>query len=123
MQVRHVDSIPVLDLPGLRHQTLASQAGGIQAFEVWQQSLAPGSATPLHRHDCEEVVVFTGGKGIMHHAGTETPCAAGTVLLCQPNELHQIVNTGAEPLTLYGILSGSPVPVVDAEGREIPLPW
>ena len=123
MQVRHVDSIPVLDLPGLRHQTLASQAGGIQAFEVWQQSLAPGSATPLHRHDCEEVVVFTGGKGIMHHAGTETPCAAGTVLLCQPNELHQIVNTGGEPLTLYGILSGSPVPVVDAEGREIPLPW
>ncbi|MBQ5939474.1 MULTISPECIES: cupin domain-containing protein [unclassified Massilia] len=123
MQVRHVDSIPVFALPGIRHQTLASQAGGIQAFEVWQQTLAPGSATPLHRHDCEEVVVFTGGEGIMHHAGTETPCAAGTVLLCQPNELHQIVNTGGEPLTLYGILSGSPVPVVDAEGREIPLPW
>ena len=123
MQVRHVDSIPVTELPGLRHQTLASRAGGIHAFEVWQQSLAPGSATPLHRHDCEEVVVFTGGSGIMHHAGTETPCTAGTVLLCQPNELHQIVNSGGEPLTLFGILSGSPVPVVDAEGAEIPLPW
>ncbi|MEH6434767.1 cupin domain-containing protein [Massilia sp. DD77] len=123
MQVRHVDSIPMLELPGIRHQTLASRAGGIASFEVWRQALAPGSATPLHRHDCEEVVVFTGGRGVMRHAGTETPCAAGTVLLCQPNELHQIVNTGEEALTLYGILSVSPVPVVDAAGAAIPLPW
>lgn len=123
MQVRHLDSIPVHELPGIRHQTLASHAGGIKAFEVWQQAIAPGGATPPHRHDCEEVIVFTGGEGIMHHAGTGTPCRAGTVLLCQPNELHQIVNTGSGPLTLYGILSGSPVPVVDAAGAAIPLPW
>ncbi|WP_020655757.1 cupin domain-containing protein [Massilia niastensis] len=123
MEVRNVKSIPAIELPGLKHQTLASHAGGIHAFEVWQQSLGPGAATPLHRHDCEEVIVFTGGNGVMHHAGIETPCTAGTVLLCQPNELHQIVNTGSEDLTLYGILAVSPVPVVDAAGAPIPLPW
>jgi mannose-6-phosphate isomerase-like protein (cupin superfamily) len=123
MEVRNVATIPALALPGLTHQTLASRANGIGAFEVWQQSLGPGAATPLHRHDCEEVIVFTGGSGTMYHAGTETPITAGTVLLCQPNELHQIVNTGTEPLTLYGILSVSPVPVVDSEGQPIALPW
>lgn len=123
MEVRNVATIPALALPGLTHQTLASRANGIGAFEVWQQSLGPGAATPLHRHDCEEVIVFTGGTGVMHHAGTETPITAGTVLLCQPNELHQIVNTGSDPLTLYGILSVSPVPVVDGDGQPIPLPW
>lgn len=123
MQVRHVESIPAIALPGLKHQTLASHAGQIQSFEVWQQALEPGAVTPLHRHDCEEVIIFTGGNGVMRHAGVETPCRAGTVLLCQPNELHQIVNTGSDALTLYGILALSPVPVVDAQGEIIALPW
>lgn len=123
MQVRHLNSIPAVELPGLKHQTLASRAGNIQSFEVWQQSLGPGAATPLHRHDCEEVIIFTGGNGIMRHGGVETPCTAGTVLLCQPNELHQIVNNGSEALSLYGILALSPVPVVDEHGEAIALPW
>lgn len=123
MQVRHLNSIPTVELPGLEHHTLASSASGIHAFEVWQQSLAPGSVTPVHRHDCEEVIIFTGGSGIMRHDGVDTPCGAGTVLLCQPNELHQIVNNGSDALTLYGILSVSPVPVLDADGGAIPLPW
>jgi quercetin dioxygenase-like cupin family protein len=123
MQVRHVESIPAIELPGLTHQTLASRAGQIRSFEVWQQSLAPGAATPLHRHDCEEVIIFTGGNGIMRHDGVETRCGAGTVLLCQPNELHQIINTGNAALTLYGILAVSPVPVLDEQGNTIPLPW
>jgi mannose-6-phosphate isomerase-like protein (cupin superfamily) len=123
MKVQHLDTIAKLDLPGLQHQTLASRANGITSFEIWQQSLAPGSATPLHRHDCEEVIVFTGGNGVMHHAGEETPVEAGTVLLCQPNELHQIVNTGKSDLSLYGILAISPVPVLDEHGVALPLPW
>ncbi|MCC2974610.1 hypothetical protein [Massilia sp. IC2-476] len=45
------------------------------------------------------------------------------MLLCQPNELHQIVNNGSEDLRLYGILAVSPVPVVDEHGEAIPLPW
>ena len=123
MQVQHLDSIPLLDLPGLKHQTLASRAGGINTFEVWRQTLGPGATTPLHRHDCEEVIIFTGGTGLMRHAGVETECKAGTVLLSQPNELHQIVNTGTGDLSLYGILAISPVPVLDEQGQVIPLPW
>jgi mannose-6-phosphate isomerase-like protein (cupin superfamily) len=123
MQVRHIETIAPVTLPGIEHRTLANRATGTASFEVWQQSLAPGGATPPHRHDCEEVIVFTGGQGVMRHAGLEVPCGPGTVLLCAPNELHQIVNTGAADLTLYGILSASPVPVVDADGQPIPLPW
>jgi len=123
MQVRHIEAIAPVTLPGLTHRTLASHATGIRAFEVWQQALGPGAATPMHRHDCEEVIVFTGGSGVMRHAGREYPCGAGTVLLCAPNELHQIANTGDGDLTLYGVLSTSPVPVLDAEGRVIELPW
>lgn len=123
MEVRHLEAIPPVTLPGLEHRTLASSATGIRSFEVWRQTVAAGTATPLHRHDCEEVIVFTAGSGVMRHAGREVPCVPGTVLLCAPNELHQIVNTGDGDLGLYGILSVSPVPVVDADGQPIPLPW
>lgn len=123
MQAHHLNTIPTIALPGLIHQSLANRASGITSFEVWQQALAPGATTPLHRHDCEEVIIFTGGTGTMRHAGTDTPCSAGTVLLCQPNELHQIINTGSADLTLYGILAVSPVPVCDEQGQAIPLPW
>lgn len=123
MLAQHLDSIPLLDLPGLKHQTLASHKHGIHSFEVWHQSLGPGACTPLHRHDCEEVIVFTAGVGVMHYAETETVCTAGTVLLCQPNELHRIVNTGDEDLQLYGILAVSPVPVLDERGHVLALPW
>lgn len=67
--------------------------------------------------------MFTGGTGLMRHAGVETECKAGTVLLCQPNELHQIENTGTEALSLYGVLAISPVPVLDEQGQVIALPW
>jgi mannose-6-phosphate isomerase-like protein (cupin superfamily) len=123
MQVKHLHSIPTLDLPGLTHQTVASHTEGIHSFEVWHQSLGPGAGTPIHKHDCEEVIVFTAGVGVMRYAATETTCTAGTVLLCQPNELHQIVNTGNVDLRLYGILSISPVPVLDEQGDVILLPW
>jgi len=123
MKIQHLDTIPLFDLPGLRHQTLASRAGGINSFEVWHETLAPGAATPLHRHDCEEVIIFTGGTGTMRHEGVDTPCKAGTVLLCQPNELHEIINTGTTDLTLNIIFAISPVPVVDSDGAAIALPW
>lgn len=123
MEARHIESIAPISLPGLTHRTLASHASGIHSFELWQQALAPGAATPLHRHDCEEVIVFTAGSGVMRHAGRDYACNAGTVLLCAPNELHQIVNTGDTDLALYGILSVSPVPVLDEDGKVIPLPW
>ncbi len=123
MKVHDMADLALIELPGLRHQTLASRASGIASFEVWRQSLAPGSATPMHRHDCEEVIIITGGHGVMRHLGVETPCKAGTILLCQANELHQIVSTGPEDLSLYGILAISPVPVQDEHGEAIPLPW
>ena len=31
--------------------------------EVWMQTFAPGSGTPIHRHDCEEVFIVLGGTG------------------------------------------------------------
>ncbi|MCD6043103.1 MAG: putative auxin-binding protein 1, partial [Burkholderiales bacterium] len=39
-------------LPGIEHLTLAGAAQGLSRLSVWRQSMAPGSATPPHQHDC-----------------------------------------------------------------------
>ena len=49
--------------PGILHATLAGSEQGLKQLSIWQQILEPGAATPPHRHDCEEVVLCSAGRG------------------------------------------------------------
>jgi mannose-6-phosphate isomerase-like protein (cupin superfamily) len=53
----------VFQLPSLKHQTLASAAGGLGKLEMWMQTLELGAAAPVHYHECEEVLVVLRGAG------------------------------------------------------------
>ena len=39
-------------IPGVAHSTWASATDGLSQISIWRQNLAPGAATPPHRHDC-----------------------------------------------------------------------
>lgn len=58
MSVKDNSTIQQYSLPGLVHQTLASHKDGLHNAEMWMQSIEPGGETPVHYHDCEEVVGF-----------------------------------------------------------------
>lgn len=42
-------------------------------IEVWLQTFAPGSKTPIHRHSCEEVFVVLKGSGTLYLASNSHP--------------------------------------------------
>ena len=65
MPVIDNNELDILELPGLRHQTIAGHKQGVTTMEVWSQTMAPGAATPVHRHACEEVILVLSG----HMAG------------------------------------------------------
>lgn len=118
-------------IPGIRHSTLAGSAQGLKQLSVWDQELEPGAATPPHRHDCEEVVLCSAGQGVLMVAGgsmegefarTEA-FAAGTTLCIPRNAVHQIFNTGDEPLRLVALFSATPVVPHLPDGTRIDLPW
>jgi oxalate decarboxylase/phosphoglucose isomerase-like protein (cupin superfamily) len=46
-----------------------------------------------------------------------------TTLVIPANAVHQIINVGAEPMTLTAALSTSPVAVTFPDGQPMPLPW
>jgi len=114
---------PVGAIAGIEHRTLAGHADGLRHLSVWQQTMAPGAATPPHRHRCEEVVLVTRGGGELHIDGTVQRFAAGQTLLIPPDANHQIFNTGDGPLDTTAVFAATPVPVDLPDGTPLTLPW
>ncbi len=123
MHVNHNPAVPKHNLPGLEHQTLAGKQDGLNSFEVWRQTISPNSVTPVHRHDCEEVIVILGGSGVCKFEDRELPFKADQTLVIPPNVVHQICNNGTEDLYIIATLAMSPVKVETADGAAMPLPW
>ena len=64
-----------------------------------EATIAPGTATTLHRHHIsEEIYHFTGGKGQMTLGGETFEVARGDTVCIPPGTLHQLKNGGKEPL-------------------------
>jgi mannose-6-phosphate isomerase-like protein (cupin superfamily) len=123
MQIIKIDDVPELELPGLRHRTLAGPRNGMKQGEVWTQIAEPGGATPVHRHDCEEVVIVLTGSGVCKCEDGDYTFGPRSVMIIPPNVVHQIINTGNEPITGFGFLTMAPVIVEDPSGERIHLPW
>ena len=110
-------------IPGLRHQTLAGGSDGLKVLEVWQQMITLGSWTPVHYHECEEVVVVLHGSGHVTIADERMDFSPGSTLILPPKVIHQIVNSGTENVLLIATLSETPARVFGPDGSLIALPW
>jgi mannose-6-phosphate isomerase-like protein (cupin superfamily) len=110
-------------LPGIVHQTLAGPEHGLKSLEIWRHTLAPGAASPVHRHNCEEVVLILKGSGRVTIAGQDLDFGPDTTLIVPPGVDHQLVNTGTEEMALMAVLGAAPSETATPEGELIPLPW
>lgn len=115
--------IEMFELPGIKHQTVGGHEQSIRSMEVWVQTIAPGSSTPVHCHACEEVIVILSGSGECTVAGKTSRFGPNSTLIIEPDIVHQIVNTSAEELKLVAALGMAPVRVKTADGEPLPVPW
>ncbi|KAH0855905.1 hypothetical protein HID58_084166 [Brassica napus] len=92
----------------------------VPRVEIWLQTFAPGSGTPIHRHSCEEVFVVLKGNGTLYLAEThgsfpgkpiEFPVFANGTIHIPINDAHQVKNTGQEDLQVLVIISRPPIKV------------
>ncbi|KAF4368282.1 hypothetical protein F8388_007235 [Cannabis sativa] len=117
---------------GLSHITIAgSVMHGMKEVEVWHQTFAPGSRTPIHRHSCEEVFVVLRGTGTVYlspsshlkHPGTpqEFSIFSNSTFIIPVNDVHQVWNTNDhEDLQMLVIISRPPVKVFVYEDWSMP---
>ncbi len=123
MHVNQHTNIATHHLPGLEHQTLAGRTDGLQQLEVWRQTITAGAATPVHRHDCEEVIVCLKGHGVCHYDGREFHFREDESLVIPSGVTHQICNAGDTDLYIVATLAMAPVRVETADGQPMALPW
>lgn len=123
MPVVRNEDIETLELPGIRHQTVAGHLQGVKTMEVWVQVLAPGAETPVHRHDCEEVIHVLSGRGTCTVEGRTVEFGPDTTLIVERDAVHQLVNTSGEDMKLVAALGMAPVRVRTAEGDALHVPW
>jgi len=108
---------------GIAHSTWAGQAHGLTQLSLWRQSLAPGCATPPHRHDCDEIVLCLSGCGELLIAGAVHHFVAGQTITVPRDAPHRIQVVGAEPLEIIAVLAASPVVVFLPDEQILELPW
>ncbi|XP_055829259.1 auxin-binding protein T85 [Solanum dulcamara] len=108
---------------GLSHSTIAgSVLHGMKEIEVWLQTFAPGTSTPIHRHSCEEVFVVLKGQGTLYIAPSSHSKYPGnpqefhifpnSTFHIPVNDVHQVWNTGEhEDLQVLVVISRPPVKV------------
>jgi mannose-6-phosphate isomerase-like protein (cupin superfamily) len=101
---------------------IATKSMGAQSFEVWRTSIAPGSATPAHRHATEEVFIFLSGSGRAKIGEKTFEFSAPATVIAPAGLEHQFFNTGAiatDAIVVVGIDSA----IYDHAGKEMSLPW
>lgn len=123
MAVIEHTNIKAFNIPGINHQTLCDVTQGCRSMEIWQQTVAPGAATPVHRHDCEEAIIVLSGSGKLIIADQEQNFGPNSTLYIPANAIHQLINSGDEEMHLIASLAMSPVQVFTADDQLIPLPW
>ena len=123
MPIVRNDELPIHELPGLVHRTLAGHAQGVSSMEVWHQVMVPGTETPIHRHACEEVIVILAGSGRLILDGDASDFQENPTLIVPPDLVHQLINTGSDNLVLVAALGTAPVRVRTAAGDPLPVPW
>ncbi|XP_051132244.1 auxin-binding protein T85-like [Andrographis paniculata] len=118
--------------PGLSHISIASSVmHGFKEVELWLQTFAPGSGTPIHRHSCEEIFVVLKGSGTLYLASNshknypsspvEYPIFTNGTFYVPINDAHQVWNTNEhEDLQLLVIISRPPVKVFIYDDWTVP---
>jgi quercetin dioxygenase-like cupin family protein len=123
MSVIRNRDVPSFEIQGSVITGLATPSHGAREVEVWHSMLAPGSGTPPHVHDAEEVVVVLRGRGELR-VGEQSPIsfAAPCTLIAPAGLIHQIVNVGTETVESVAALPlGSSITLAD--GTSVPMPW
>ncbi len=88
-------------MPGAKSVKMRMLVGpneGAKVFHMRHFEVGVGGHTPHHQHDYEHEVLILNGRGHLTADDGPMPVKAGDVVWIPPNEMHQFVNDGPEPL-------------------------
>jgi len=89
---------------GLSIRFVLGHGDGAPNFAMMVIDLMPEGNTPEHQHAWEEALFVTSGRGEIRTEDRRTGIKPGDVIYITPEETHQFVNTGVEPLEMVCVV-------------------
>ena len=121
MTLVSLSDAPRFDAGGTHVIALAAPSRGSAETSVWRLTLDPGSASPEHTLDREEVFVALGGSARAVLGGRPLDVHAGDALIVPPRIAFTISNPGPEPFEAVACQPVGGTATVD--GESFPPPW
>jgi len=108
-KAQNVAAAPVKekDARGVKTRVLMSDKDGAPNFIMRVFEIEPGGHTLYHTHRWEHEVYVLEGRGAVRQGGKDNPIEKDSFALVAPDEEHQFVNLGDEPLKFICVI---PVP-------------
>src|SRR5215217_4963963 len=88
---------PLFDAAGTTVTAYAAPSRGTSELSLWQIELAPGSTSPLHHMDCEEVFLGLHGEAVAAIEETEHLLGPGDCLILPAGTAFTLHVPGDEP--------------------------
>jgi quercetin dioxygenase-like cupin family protein len=120
--IKHTDA-PVFEAEGTTVTAYAAPSRGASELSVWQLELAPGSTSPLHHMDREEVFLGLAGDAIAMVGDTEHPLAAGDCLILPAGTAFTLHVPGPRPFRALACVRVGGLATLDPGGETFAPPW
>ena len=105
---------------GREYRILADPSTGFRSGTHFVGDVPTGEPAPLHYHRYNEVIYVLQGNGILHIDGERNPIYPGACIHLPARTLHQVENTGDEPIREVAVFvpAGSPAAAYLPDGTS-----
>lgn len=113
----------LFDLPDTRVIAYAAPSRGSTELCLWRIDIAPGSTSPLHHMDCEEVFVCLAGRAVLVTADGERDVAVGDCVVLAAGTDFSFRVQGDQSFSAFAcIRAGGKATMADSGDTFLP-PW
>jgi mannose-6-phosphate isomerase-like protein (cupin superfamily) len=113
----------VFDVPDTHVIAYAAPSRGSTELCLWRIDIAPGSISPLHHMDCEEVFLCLDGRAVVVTSAEERLLQAGDCLVLTPGTDFSFRVVGDEPFRALACIRAGGKATMALSGDTFVPPW
>jgi quercetin dioxygenase-like cupin family protein len=114
---------PTFDAGGTAVRAYAAPSRGSTEVSVWQIELAPGSTSPRHHMNREEVFLGLDGHAVAEIDGTEHGLGAGDCLILPAGTDFTLHVPGQQPFRAVACMPAGAQATLVPDGTSFVPPW
>jgi len=120
--ITHSDA-PVFAAGDTSVTAYAAPSRGAQDVSVWRLDLAPGSTSPLHYMDCEEVFLGLSGEALATVDESERTLGPGDCLILPAGTPFTLHVPGSQPFSAVACIPAGGKATLVHDGSTFAPPW